>query len=161
MVVATLTVCGGNAQQIEPNSIVSLYQNARTAYSDRQFTKAAKLFHAAAEQCRGSELAVQCEYFAIMSEWTVEPCDECAEKLSTWLDKAKKFQNDALAAGRAFDSKQLAKWSDNTEIIRAKWDRQEMRFELAEQRLRSFLTTGSIILCGRRTAKVSLVKCTS
>ena len=143
MVVATLTVCGGNAQQIEPNSIVPLYQNARTAYSDRQFTKAAKLFHAAAEQCRGSELAVQCEYFAIMSEWTVEPCDECAEKLSTWLDKAKKFQNDALAAGRAFDSKQLAKWSDNTELIHAKWDRQKMRFELAEQRLRIFLKTAT------------------
>ena len=139
IVVATLTVCDGNAQQIEPQTLVTFYQNARTAYSDRQFSKAAKLFYSTAEQCPGSELAIQCEYFAIMSEWTVEPCDQCAAKLSTWLGKAMQFQNDSIAAGRAVDSKQLAKWTENAEVIHAKWDRQKLRFELAEQRLRTYL----------------------
>ena len=143
IVIATLTVCDGTAQQSEPNPIVTLYQSARAAYSDRQFTKAAKLFHSASEQCSGSELAVQCEYFSVMSEWAIEPCDDCAAKLSNWLDKAKKFQSDAIAAGRALDSKQLAKWTENAELIHAKWDRQKLRFELAEQRLRSFLETAA------------------
>ena len=139
IVVATLTVCDGNAQQIEPQTLVTFYQNARTAYSDRQFSKAAKLFYSTAEQCPGSELAIQCEYFAIMSEWTVEPCDQCAAKLSTWLGKAMQFQNNSIAAGRTVDSKQLAKWTENAELIHAKWDRQKLRFELAEQRLRTYL----------------------
>ena len=143
IIVASWTVGAGNALQIEPNTIVSLYQSARTAYSDRQFTKAAKLFHSACEQCPGSELAVQCEYFAIMSEWAIEPCDDCAAKLSTWLDKTNKFQHDANEAGRDVDFKQLAKWTENAELVHAKWDRQKLRFELAEQRLQSFLETAN------------------
>ena len=136
-----LTTSNGLAQQTEPNAIVSLYQRARTAYSAKQFPQAAQLFRSAAEQSPNSALAIQCEYFAVMSEWAMEPCDDCAAKLSTWIGKAQKFQTDAIAARRAFDAKQLAKWTENAEIVHAKWDRQKLRFEQAENRLRSFLGT--------------------
>ena len=135
---ATLTSV---AQQTDTNSLVSLYQRAREAFSDRQFQKSSGLFRSVAEQCPDSELAIQCEYFATMSEWAIEPCDGCAAKLSSWLGKANKFQDDSIAAGRAMDSKQLIKWIENAELVHAKWDRQKQRFELAEKRLRTFLGT--------------------
>ncbi len=136
-----LTTTAGVSQQSETNLLVSLYQRARDAYADRQFQKSSSLFRSVAEQCPDSELAIQCEYFAAMSEWAIEPCDGCAAKLSTWLGKAKKFQDDTIAAGRATSSKQLLTWIENAELVHAKWDRQKQRFELAEQRLRAFLGT--------------------
>ena len=137
--VVMLTTRVGTTQQPEPNALLALYQTARASYADRQFQKSASQFHAVVEQCAGSELAIQCEYFAVMSEWAIEPCDGCASKLSNWLAKAKKFQEDAAASGRALDVKQLLKWTENAELVHAKWDRQKQRFELAENRLRSFL----------------------
>ena len=137
--VVMLTTRVGFTQQPEPNALVALYQTARVSYADRQYQKSASQFRSVAEQCAGSELAIQCEYFALMSEWAIEPCDGCAGKLSHWLTKAKKFQADSVAAGRVLDVKQLLKWTENAELIHAKWDRQKLRFELAENRLRSFL----------------------
>ena len=146
---ATLTSV---AQQTDSHSLVSLYQRARDAYSDRQFQKSSSLFRSVAEQCPDSELAIQCEYFAAMSEWALEPCDGCAAKLSTWIGKAKKFQDDTIAAGRATNSKQLLTWIENAELVHAKWDRQKQRFELAEQRLRAFLGTPET---GRKLTKTN------
>jgi len=132
------TTCGWS-QPNDPNNRLSLYQSARDAYNERQFQKSARDFFSVAEQCPGSELAIQCEYWSIMSEWSVEPCDDCANKLSAWLGKAKKFQADAKATGRSKDPKQLLKWTENAELLHAQWDRQKLRFELAEKRLRTFL----------------------
>jgi TolA-binding protein len=134
-----LTTRVGISQQPEPNALAALYQSARASYADRQFQKSASQFREVADRCAGSELAVQCEYFAVMSEWAIDPCDGCAAKLSNWLSNAKKFQEDSVAAGRSLDLKQLLKWTENAELIHAKWDRQKQRFELAENRLRSFL----------------------
>ncbi len=150
LVAMLLTTLVGIAQQPEPNAIVSLYQSARAAYSDRQFQKSAKDFYTVAEECPGSKLAIQCEYFAVMSEWAMEPCDGCADKLSGWLDKAKRFQVDAIAAGRSVDTNQLLKWTENAELLHAKWDRQKLRFELAERRLRAFLGTAATDQTGIR-----------
>ncbi len=136
-----LTTLTGISRQTETSSLISLYQSAREAYSSRQFQKSSSLFRSVAEQCPDSELAIQCEYFAAMSDWAIEPCDGCAVKLSNWLGKAKKFQDNTTASGRAMDSRQLFKWIENAELVHAKWDRQKQRFELAEQRLRTFLGT--------------------
>ncbi len=127
------------SQQPDSNAIVALYQSARLLYSERQFQKSASGFRSVANLCPGSELSIQCEYFAAMSDWAVEPSDSCATELSNWLVKAKKFQVDAVAAGRTFDSRQLLKWSENAELAQAKWDRQKQRFDSAEKRLRAFL----------------------
>lgn len=142
--VVLITTCVGLPQQPQSNSLVALYQSARTAYTERNFQKSAEQFRAVAEQCPCTELAIQCEYFAVMSEWAMEPCDGCASKLSSWLAKAKKFQDDALATGRTFDAKQLFKWTDNAELVQAKWDRQKQRFELAEERLKKHLGFGKV-----------------
>ena len=139
-----ITTCVGLPQQPPSSSVVALYQSARRAYTERNFQKSAEQFHAVAEQCPGTELAIQCEYFAVMSEWATDPCDGCASKLSTWLAKAKKFQDDAIATGRSFDAKQLFKWTDSAELVQAKWDRQKQRFELAEQRLKKHLGFGKV-----------------
>ncbi|MCY2984607.1 MAG: tetratricopeptide repeat protein [Planctomycetota bacterium] len=139
-----ITTCVGFPQQPQSNSLLALYQSARRAYTDRNFQKSAEQFHAVAEQCPGTELAIQCEYFAVMSEWATDPCDGCASKLSSWLAKAKKFQDEAIATGRSFDAKQLFKWTDNAELVHAKWDRQKQRFELAEQRLKKHLGFGKV-----------------
>ena len=142
--VVLVTTCVGLPQQPQSNSLVALYQSARTSYTERNFQKSAEQFRAVAEQCPGTELAIQCEYFAVMSEWATAPCDGCASKLDAWLAKAKKFQDDAIATGRSFDAKQLFKWTDNAELVQAKWDRQKQRFELAEQRLKKHLGFGKV-----------------
>ncbi len=136
----------GIAQPPDSSSLIALYKSARANYAEHLFQKSAIEFRSVAEQCPGSELAIQCEYFASMSDWALEPCDGCASKLSGWLAKAKRFQEAAVAAGRNFDAEQLFKWIENAELVHAKWDRQMQRYDLAEQRLRTFLgvTSGSI-----------------
>ena len=126
------------AQQPE-NPIVDQYQEARAAYTAKQFQKSAELFRSVANQCQGSELAIQCEYFAAISNWTLEPSDATASKLSDWIAKTTKFRDDALAAHRSFDDKLMQRWMENANVLHAKWDRQKQRFDLAEARLSGFL----------------------
>ncbi len=127
------------SDQPDSTAILSQYQSARAFYAERQYQKSSIAFRSVVELCPGSELAIQCEYFAAMSDWAVEPCDSGATKLSSWLAKAKKFQLDSIAAGRRFDANQLLKWSENAELVQAKWDRQRDRLDSSEQRLREFL----------------------
>ena len=126
------------SQQPE-NPLVAQYQEARAAYTAKQFQKSAALFHSVANQCQGSELAIQCEYFAAISNWTLEPSDTTASKLSDWIAKTTQFRDDALAAHRSFDDKRMQRWMENSNVLHAKWDRQKQRFDLAEARLRGFL----------------------
>ena len=126
------------SQQPE-NPLVAQYQEARAAYTAKQFQKSAALFHSVANQCQGSELAIQCEYFAAISNWTLEPSDATASKLSDWIAKTTQFRDDALAAHRSFDDKRMQRWMENSNVLHAKWDRQKQRFDLAEARLRGFL----------------------
>ena len=126
------------AQQPE-NPLVAQYQEARAAYTAKQFQKSAELFRSVANQCQGSELAIRCEYFAAISNWTLEPSDANASKLSDWIAKTTKFRDDALVAHRSFDDKLMQRWMENSNVLQAKWDRQKKRFDLAEARLRGFL----------------------
>lgn len=127
------------ASQQPENPLVAQYQEARAAYAQKQFQKSAALFHSVANQCQGSELAIQCEYFAAISNWTLEPSDATASKLSDWLAKTTSFRDEALAANRSFDDKLIHRWMENTNVLHAKWDRQKQRFDLAEARLKGFL----------------------
>lgn len=126
-------------QQSDLSAIATQYQQARAAYSERQFKKSSELFRSVSAKCPGSELALQCEYFAVMSDWSIEPCDQCAGKLCSWLDSAKKFKSDSLAAGRSLNTNQLFQWTENAQLLHAKWDRQKQRLDLAEERLINFL----------------------
>lgn len=126
------------SQQPE-NPLVAQYQEARAAYTAKQFQKSATLFRSVANQCQGSELAIQCEYFAAISNWTLEPSDATASKLSDWIAKTMQFRDEALAAHRSFDDKLMQRWLENSNVLHAKWDRQKQRFDLAEARLRGFL----------------------
>ena len=126
------------SQQPE-NPLVAQYQEARAAYTAKQFQKSAALFRSVANQCQGSELAIQCEYFAAISHWTLEPSDATASKLSDWIAKTMQFRDEALAAHRSFDDKLMQRWLENSNVLHAKWDRQKQRFDLAEARLRGFL----------------------
>ena len=126
------------SQQPE-NPLVAQYQEARAAYTAKQFQKSATLFRSVANQCQGSELAIQCEYFAAISNWTLEPSDATASKLSDWIAKTTQFRDEALAAHRSFDEKLMQRWMENSNVLHAKWDRQKQRFDLAEARLRGFL----------------------
>ncbi|MCY2981287.1 MAG: tetratricopeptide repeat protein [Planctomycetota bacterium] len=126
------------SQQPE-NPLVAQYQEARAAYTAKQFQKSAALFRSVANQCQGSELAIQCEYFAAISNWTLEPSDATASKLSDWIAKTTQFRDEALAAHRSFDDKLMQRWMENSNVLHAKWDRQKQRFDLAEARLRGFL----------------------
>lgn len=126
------------SQQPE-NPLVAQYQEARAAYTAKQFQKSATLFRSVANQCQGSELAIQCEYFAAISNWTLEPSDATASKLSDWIAKTTQFRDEALAAHRSFYDKRMQRWMENSNVLHAKWDRQKQRFDLAEARLRGFL----------------------
>ena len=97
------------SQQPE-NPLVAQYQEARAAYTAKQFQKSATLFRSVANQCQGSELAIQCEYFAAISNWTLEPSDATASKLSDWIAKTTQFRDEALAAHRSFEDKRMQRW---------------------------------------------------
>jgi TolA-binding protein len=127
----------------DPNSLVAQYQLARQAYSAQQFDESSKLFRSVASQCAGSELAMQCEYYGIMSDWALKPCEETAKSLSRWIDESQSFIKKAADAGRPLDNRFLNSWIENSQLLCAQWDRQQQRFDDAEKRLRSLLETRS------------------
>lgn len=123
----------------DPNSLVAQYQSARQAYSAKQYDESSKLFRSVASQCPGSELALQCEYYGIMSDWAVKPCEETAKNLSRWIEESQLFLKKAADAGRPLDNRFLNSWIENSQLLCAQWDRQQQRFDESEKRLRSLL----------------------
>lgn len=123
----------------DANTLVAQYQLARQAYSAKQYDESSKLFRSVAGQCPGSELAMQCEYYGIMSDWAVNPCEETAKNLSRWIDESQSFIKKATDAGRPLDNRFLNSWIESSQLLCAQWDRQHQRFDDAEKRLRSLL----------------------
>ncbi len=129
--------------QQDPNSLVTQYQLARQAYSSKQYDESSKLFRSVASQCPGSELATQCEYYGIMSEWAVKPSEETAQSLSRWIDESQSSIKKAKEAGRTLDNRLLNSWIESSQLLCAQWDRQHSRYDEAERRLRSLLGSRS------------------
>ena len=127
--------------QQDPNSLVTQYQLARQAYSSKQYDESSKLFRSVASQCPGSELATQCEYYGIMSEWAVKPSEEAAQSLSRWIDESQSSIKKAKEAGRTLDNRLLNSWIESSQLLCAQWDRQHSRSDEAERRLRSLLAS--------------------
>ena len=123
----------------DANTLVAQYQLARQAYSAKQYDESSKLFRSVAGQCLGSELAMQCEYYGIMSDWAIKPCEETAKNLSRWIDESQLTMKKAAEAGRPLDNRFLNSWIENSQLLCAQWDRQQQRFDDAEKRLRSLL----------------------
>jgi TolA-binding protein len=126
-------------QSNDPSSLISQYQQAREAYASQQFQKSSELFRNVASQCTGSELAIQCLYYSIMSDWAVEPSDATASRLSEWVEQAEAFQLKATSTAKTLDHRLLDGWIENSHLVCSKWDRQKLRFEAAENRLRGSL----------------------
>jgi len=77
----------------------------------------------------------------MMSDWAIEPSEATAQSLGRWIDESQASMQKAAEAGRPFDSRFLDTWIENSQLLCAKWDRQQHRIEEAEKRLRKFLDT--------------------
>lgn len=125
------------SQALPNNSLARDYEQARKAYASKQFQQSAELFHSVADRCKGSELAIQCEYFALISEWSQGPSESIATKFDAWLDDAQKLKSETLKAGRNVDNKLIDQWTASSSLMLAKWERQKLKLREAEKRLRS------------------------
>lgn len=143
LVASCCFACLASAQTADSNPLVEQYQKARVAYIAKQYEEASTLFQNVAELCAGSELAIQCEYFSLMSDWTLQPSEETATQLASWIDNSKEWIAKARAAGHSTDTSSLDNWIDNAQLLCAKWDRLQKRQDKAETRLRSLLENRS------------------
>ncbi|MEQ1827717.1 MAG: hypothetical protein ABL921_17285, partial [Pirellula sp.] len=138
-VVYAILHTGTTQAQTSPGEMLADFQKAKEAYASKEFKQSAELFRSVSSRCAGSELSLQCDYLAAISEWAHNPSEESIEKLGLWLQNFDRFKTEATAAGRIFNRRLLQSWARNSQFLQAKWDRQRKQIESAESRLRSLL----------------------
>lgn len=124
------------SQSAPSNSqLASLYQSATSSFAAQEYSDSSRDFKAAAALCPNSELALQCEYFAAISEWNLEPNAEHAEAIENWLEQAKLFEAQLESKGARIASKGWNQWIEAAHLIQAKWEIQANKIDAARKRL--------------------------
>jgi hypothetical protein len=130
----------GFCQTSPSNSqLASLYQSATTAFAAREYSTSSRDFKAAAALCLNSELSLQCEYFAAIADWNQEPNAEHAAAIERWLEHAHDFEVQLQMKGAKTASKGWNQWIEAAHLVRAKWEIQENKLDVARKRLEKLL----------------------
>ncbi|MFN9414002.1 MAG: tetratricopeptide repeat protein [Pirellula sp.] len=124
------------SQSATSNShLASLYQSATSLFAAQEYSASSRDFKAAAALCPNSELALQCEYFAAISDWNRTPNAEHAEAIEKWLEQAKRFEAQLESKGTRIASKGWNQWIEAAHLIQAKWEIQTNKLDTARRRL--------------------------
>jgi hypothetical protein len=115
--------------------LASLYQSATTAFAAQEYLASSRDFKAAAALCPNSELCLQCEYFAAIADWNLEPNAEHAAAIERWLEHAHQFEVQLEAKGAKTVSKAWNQWIEAAHLIQAKWEIQANKLDGARKRL--------------------------
>ncbi len=118
-----------------PQDLPTLFRSASSAFADNDFPRAGREFREAAKLCEGSELSLQCEYFAALADWNAESSERTAKGLETWLEDAKLLEIRLKSKGSQIQSKAWNQWLECAHLVQAKWEIQRGQLEQAKKRL--------------------------
>jgi tetratricopeptide (TPR) repeat protein len=121
------------------SQLAGLYQSATTAFAAQEYSASSRDFQAAAALCPNSELCLQCEYFAAIADWNLEPNAEHTAAIEKWLERAQRFEAQLLSKGARVASKGWNQWIEAAHLIQAKWEIQTNKLDAALKRLETLV----------------------
>lgn len=146
-ILSTVT-CGLTAWSQPPDSdeakqaLVRSFAQGREAFASESWDAAAQSFRRVSEQCPGSPLALESNYYATLADWKQQdangPDTNCPDSMRRWLREAKSLQERLKQAHRSAPSSWNT-WIANMHLLLAQAERQQQQGERAEQRLRALL----------------------
>ncbi|XZE20173.1 tetratricopeptide repeat protein [Pirellulaceae bacterium SH449] len=127
----------------DKRSIATKFSDANRLFSAGKYNEARSLYQTIASVSSGTELGLQCEYFAAMSAWNLSANDETADGMASWLTKANAFETQVAQSGGAIKSPSWSHWIESATILLSRWDAIQGRVQEAKQRLTNRLADDS------------------
>lgn len=132
------------AAAISTQDLPTLFRSASSAFADNDFPRASREFREAAKLCVGSELSLQCEYFAALADWNAEASERTAKGLATWLEEAKLLEIQLKSKGSQIQSKAWNQWLECAHLVQAKWEIKRGQSEQAKKRLEKLVEQADV-----------------
>jgi tetratricopeptide (TPR) repeat protein len=119
----------------DTNSIPEWFATANRWFLAGNFREARTEYEKVSSRCPGTELSVQCEYFAAIAAWNVEPNEVSAKLIETWLQKAKAFEQKTKQNNTPIVSPSWPHWIQSAQVVLSNWESSQNRFESAKNYL--------------------------
>lgn len=126
-------------------SLLPLFHQAREAYANKNWDDASTHFRRVSSQCQGSPLALESNYYATLSDWKRQEANYY-DSMQQWLREAKSLQ-DRMQRARRTAPIVWDDWIANIHLLLVQADRQQQRWDLAEERLSALVERSN----GKRT----------
>lgn len=140
MILGMLALGGADAwgQEVDSKQImVQCFHQGRDALASEKWGEASVLFRKVSQECPGSPLALESNYYATLADWKRQDAS-CRESMDAWLREAKiaidRFQRAQRPVPTSWDG-----WIANIHLLLAQSERQQEEWASAEQRLRCLL----------------------
>lgn len=119
----------------DTSSIPEWFATANRLFLAGNFREARTEYEKVASRCPGTELSIQCEYFAAIAAWNAEPNEVSAKLIETWLQQAKAFEQRTKQANTPIVSPSWSHWIQSAQIVLSTWETSRKRFESAKDYL--------------------------
>jgi tetratricopeptide (TPR) repeat protein len=122
-------------EESDSSSISEWFTSANRLFLAGSFREARTAYEKVAARCPGTELSVQCEYFAAIAAWNSEPNETSAKLMESWLQTAKTHEQRVKQAGSQIVSPSWPHWIQSAQIVLSNWQASQKRFESAKDYL--------------------------
>lgn len=121
----------------EPNdgSIPEWFKSANRLFLAGNFREARIAYEKVAARCQGTELSVQCEYFAAIAAWNSAPNETSVKSIESWLKTARNYELRVKQSGSQIVSPSWSHWIQSAQIVLSNWEASQKRFEPAKNYL--------------------------
>ena len=123
------------ASDSDNRSIPEWFASANKMFMAGNFREARLLYEKVAARCKGTELCVQCEYFASISAWNLEQNEASAKLIEAWLLSAKSHEQRVKQNGSQVASPSWSHWIQSAQIVLSNWEASQNRLETAKNYL--------------------------
>lgn len=125
----------GSAETESSKAIPEWFAMANKSFVAGNFREARVWYDKVAARCVGTELCVQCEYFAAISAWNADPNEASASLIETWLNTSKAYEQRVSKDGGRIASPSWSHWVQSAQIVLSQWEASQSRFDAAKKYL--------------------------
>lgn len=123
------------SKNVDTRSIPEWFATANRLFLAGNFREARTEYEKVSNRCPGTELSIQCEYFAAIAAWNAEPNEVSAKLIETWLQRAKAFEQRSKQSNTTIVSPSWPHWIQSAHVVLSTWESSQNRFESAKDYL--------------------------
>lgn len=116
-------------------SIPEWFAAANRLFLAGKFREARTEYEKVSNRCPGTELSIQCQYFAAIAAWNAEPNEVSAKLIETWLQQANAYEQRTMQSNTPIVSPSWPHWIQSAHVVLSNWESSQKRFESAKEYL--------------------------